>query len=127
MAHLEPREFAEAVQAALRGSGPHTALEILAKLWAAHGRDCTNWSTHNRSDFLKRLVRLAKRGLIARLLIKGENVYTLGVPYAEARAAGFDLNSGDSTAWKIAADWLEERGHALAAELLRKARRFRCG
>jgi uncharacterized protein (TIGR02996 family) len=117
MPHLGPKAFDAAVLTFLR-ERPRTAPEILAHLYATHGR-CTN-----RGTFQMRLVRQVRGRVTAKLLVKGKNVYVPAEAVADV-AGRFDLT--DPVARLVAADWLEERGQGELAGLLRKAKRFTCG
>ncbi len=97
--------------------GPLTADELYSRL---RGKGCYCGGGGN---FHNRLDRMAKRGLLVKLLVKGTNHYVL--PDALAAVQGADL--GDPAERKMAADVLEENGAPQAASLLRAARRFKCG
>jgi hypothetical protein len=73
--------------------------------------------------FMNRLERLVKRGALAKLLVKGRNLYLL--PDALKGLSGADL--GDSAERQMAADLLEEQGDEATAKVLRSARRFQRG
>jgi uncharacterized protein (TIGR02996 family) len=117
MQHMGPKAFDAAVLACLR-ERPRTTPEILADLYATHGR-CTA-----RSIFPERLKRQVRDRVVAKLLVKGQNVYIPADTVAEV-AGRFDLT--DPVARLVAADWLEERGQGELAGLLRRAKRFTCG
>jgi hypothetical protein len=102
--HLGPKAFDAAVLAFL-GKQPATAPEILAHLYATHGR-CTN-----RGTFPGRLVRQVRAKVTAKLLVKGQNVYLPAEAVAEV-AGRFDLS--DPAARLVAADWLDDQGNASA-------------
>jgi hypothetical protein len=117
MPHLGPKAFDAAVLAFLRKQ-PATAPEILAHLYATHGR-CTHDGT-----FLERLARQVRSRATAKLLVKGQNVYVPAEAVADV-AAKFDLT--DPVARLVAADWLAEQGKEGLARQLRQAGRFTCG
>jgi len=114
--HLTPKKF----DAALREELAAAPLPSRQLLPAVQRHGYTNAGT----DFTLRLNRRVRRGLLAKLLVKGTNLYLLPEQLLGAERQ-FDLT--DTAARLIAADWLEERGKEDLARLLRQAKRFTCG
>lgn len=116
MAYLKPKALTEALRAAL-AAGPRTQGELYAAV-------SQTGHTLAGGYFFLRLKSRIKKGLLAKLLVKGRNVYLLPEQLLGAERE-FDLT--DPAARLIAADWLEERGKEGLARLLRQAKRFTCG
>jgi uncharacterized protein (TIGR02996 family) len=116
VAYLKPKALTVALRAALAG-GPRTQEELYAAV-QQKGR------TPAGGYFFLRLRSRVNNGLLAKLLVKGENHYLLAGQLLGAERE-FDLT--DDAARKVAADWLEEQGKEDLARLLRQAKRFTCG
>ncbi len=114
--HLTPKQF----DAVLREELAVAPLPSRQLFPAVRRHGYTNTGT----DFILRLNRRVRRGLLAKLLVQGKNLYLLPEQLLGADRE-FDLT--DDAARKVAADWLEERGKEELARLLREARRFTCG
>jgi hypothetical protein len=110
------KALTEALRAALAG-GPRTQVELYAAVRK-------KGHTFAGGYFFLRLKGQVNDGLLANLLVKGENQYLRTEQLLGAERA---IDLSDPAARLIAADWLEERGQQGLARLLRRAKRFTCG
>lgn len=119
MARLQPKAFAAAVLGQLQAR-PLPMKALFGRLQRLHGVDFTAPGEH----WNVRILRLARRGLIAVALVRGSNLLI----HPDHIKSPLTVNLQDATDRKVLADWLTEHGgNEDVVDALRKGKRFTFG